>query len=383
MAERNLAVVPNDKVDLVSEERLQLIRDKFANGAPENEFLLFVEVARTVNLDPLKRQIYLIPRPSKDANGNWTKTWTIQTGIDGYRAIADRTKVYAGSDEAIFKESGQMIGDIPRPDAATVTVWKFVQSQRCPFTATARWAEYYQDKSPMWKRMPYNQLSKCAEALALRKAFPEQLSGVYTTDEMEQAGIPVETPSRTTQGATVAPPVQTVTEVVDTETGEIIEVEARSVPMPPEDRLQARSGIAPTENQMKFLHALARDKGLEHDDLHDMAMDRWNKAISEIDRVEMSALIDSLKAAPEFTAKPAPARQTAPMEPLAANDGSFSYTEFWKWARLNGVENPAQFTELTSRSVQGLTPVEMRDVLTTTLASMPKAGTAGADRYTQ
>jgi hypothetical protein len=62
-----------------------------------------------------------------------------------------------------------------------------VQGQRVPFTAKARWSEYHQDKSPMWSKMPYLMLGKCAEALALRKAFPAELSNVYTQEEMDQA----------------------------------------------------------------------------------------------------------------------------------------------------------------------------------------------------
>jgi hypothetical protein len=73
---------------------------------------------------------------------------------------------------------------------ASVTVWKIVSGQRCAFTATARWIEYVppQGSDWMWQKMPHLMLAKCAEALALRKAFPRQLSGIYTKDEMAQAG---------------------------------------------------------------------------------------------------------------------------------------------------------------------------------------------------
>ena len=108
---------------------------------------------------------------------------TIQTAIDGFRSIADRTGQYCSSDDPIFEEKD---GKLTK---ATVTVGKRVQGVEGKFTATARWDEYYPDKNTfMWDKMPYTMLGKCAEALALRKAFPQQLSGLYTGDEMDQAG---------------------------------------------------------------------------------------------------------------------------------------------------------------------------------------------------
>lgn len=176
MGQAALAVVQSQDIDIFDEKRLQMVRDKFANGAPQDEFDLFIEVCRSRNLDPLTRQVYLIPRyDSREGK----KVWSIQTSIDGYRSIADRTGAYAGSDEATFVETGKKIGEPAkvRPDTATVTVWKMVQGVRCPFTATARWDEYFQEKSPLWGRMPHTMLAKCAESLALRKAFPVQLGG--------------------------------------------------------------------------------------------------------------------------------------------------------------------------------------------------------------
>jgi hypothetical protein len=66
-------------------------------------------------------------------------------------------------------------------------VYKLVGGLRCAFSSSARWKEYCQEASPMWKKMPFLMLAKCAEALALRKAFPAELSGVYTHEEMMQA----------------------------------------------------------------------------------------------------------------------------------------------------------------------------------------------------
>lgn len=151
--------------------------------ATRGEQLVFLHAIQKTGLDPAARQIYMIGRWDRQLQRD---RYTVQTGIDGYRLIADRTGLYAGSEEAWTDGPGRF------PVSATVTVWKFVRDQLRPFKATAHWDEYVQtnrDGSPsrMWARMPRLMLAKCAEALALRKAFPQELSGIYTAEEMAQA----------------------------------------------------------------------------------------------------------------------------------------------------------------------------------------------------
>ena len=172
--------------DRFTEEQLRMITDTIMKGATQPEVEFFAEVCKRARLDPFKRQIHAVKRWDGDLK---RMVWSYQTGIDGYRAIAQRTGAYAGSDEPAFLPADE---STPNPRKATVTVWKIVAGQRVPFTASARWEEYVQTKkdgeaNSMWKKMPYGQLAKCAEALALRKAFPEELGGIYTDVEMEQA----------------------------------------------------------------------------------------------------------------------------------------------------------------------------------------------------
>lgn len=164
------------------QSKVQLIKSLVADGATDNELALFLYTAQRTGLDPLAKQIYCIKRQGK---------MTIQAGIDGYRLIADRTSKYAGNDDPVFGPDHQA-GNVTAPTTATVTVWKLVGGVRCPFTSTARWSEYYPggNQAFMWTKMPYLMLGKCAEALALRKAFPAELSGIYTDAEMDQAGPP-------------------------------------------------------------------------------------------------------------------------------------------------------------------------------------------------
>lgn len=170
---------------VLSEEQVDLIKRTVAKGATNDELALFLYQCKRTGLDPLLKQIHAVKRWDRDAG---REVMSIQTGIDGYRLVATRTGKLAGIDDAVFdKEDGE------HPGKASVTVYKLDEhGQARSYTASARWAEYVQKKkdgtiTSFWARMPYGQLGKCAEALALRKAFPNDLSGVYTFEEMAQA----------------------------------------------------------------------------------------------------------------------------------------------------------------------------------------------------
>lgn len=182
-----------------NDEQIKLIRDVYAKGATEHEFRLFIEVAKRKGLDIFQRQIHLVKRWDSKIN---REVCEIQTGIDGYRLIADRTGRYEGQSGPFWcGDDGQWVDvwlhtDPPR--AAKVGIWR--AGCREPFWGVALYSEYvqtYRDKqsqqvrpNPMWARMPANQLAKCAEALALRKAFAAEMSGIYTSEEMAQASNP-------------------------------------------------------------------------------------------------------------------------------------------------------------------------------------------------
>ncbi|HEY6924447.1 MAG TPA: phage recombination protein Bet, partial [Steroidobacteraceae bacterium] len=168
-----------------SEEQVQLLRDGYAPGATPIEFRMLLEVARLRRLNPFLKQIHFVKRRSKDRNDNWVETWTSQVSIDGLRAIAERTGKYDGQDEPEYErdKEGLIL-------AAKVRVYRKDWSR--PAVGVARWSEYVQttrDGKPtkFWDTMPHVMIAKCAEALALRKAFPEDLAGIYTDEEMEQA----------------------------------------------------------------------------------------------------------------------------------------------------------------------------------------------------
>lgn len=177
-----------------SPERIELIKSQIAPKATDDELKLFIYQAQRTGLDPLARQIYAIHRKVKDHTGNYVDKMTIQTSIDGFRVIAERSGDYAGQDEPFFGRDEPFFGRDDKDDPfCRVTVYRFRGDVRYPAAVgVAFWKEYVQTDregkpSGMWAKMPRTMLAKVAEALALRKAYPQDLSGLYTNDEMKQA----------------------------------------------------------------------------------------------------------------------------------------------------------------------------------------------------
>lgn len=193
-------VNPNDRAVSVefSSDQMKLIRDIFAKNATEEEVKLFVEVCKSTGLSPFHKQIYFVVR----GKGEY-RTTTIQTGIDGYRLIGERTGEFQGmvgpfwcGQDEVWKEV--WIDDEP-PAAAKVGIWRkgFIE----PVWGIARYKTYVQTKdeysgnqktgkkvpNEFWQKMPDNQLAKVAEAQAWRKAFPAELRGMYTEEESAAA----------------------------------------------------------------------------------------------------------------------------------------------------------------------------------------------------
>jgi phage recombination protein Bet len=168
-----------------SSDQVDLIKSQIAKGCSDDELKLFMHVASKSGLDPFSRQIYAIKRKAK-VDGEYREVMSIQTGIDGFRLIAHRTgKCLSISDATFTFGTDKVI-----PESATVTVKKLVGSHIGEFTATAYWSDYYGDgKSYMANSKPRLMLSKVCESLAIRKAFPLELSGIYTQEEMIQADL--------------------------------------------------------------------------------------------------------------------------------------------------------------------------------------------------
>ena len=168
------------------EKKKELLKKTVCKGSSDEQFQLFLHACERTGLDPFMRQIYAVMRNDKN-NGS---QMTIQTGIDGYRLIAERTSKYSPGKEAtyVYDDKGRVFSATAYVKKQTADgTWHEVSS-------TAFMSEYVQkdrfgNPTRFWQNMPHTMLAKCAEALALRKSFPAELSGIYTAEEMSQADV--------------------------------------------------------------------------------------------------------------------------------------------------------------------------------------------------
>lgn len=162
-----------------STDQRKMIRDSFLSGASDAEASVMLEVARLRRLNPLTGQIHFVKRWNSDRN---CFVWAYQVAIDGFRAIAQRTGLYDGQDEPEFEYNKDGSIQLCR-------VRVFRRDWARPSVGVAWFAEYAQKKKDgkltmMWEQKPHIMAAKCAEALAFRKAFPEDMSGLYAPEEL-------------------------------------------------------------------------------------------------------------------------------------------------------------------------------------------------------
>ena len=178
---RNTTVSAVEK-DFFNQEQVQVIKKNLCPGIDDYEIKIFAHACKKTGLDPFMKQIYAVKMWNSAAK---REIMTILIGIDGYRSIAERTGRYAPNGRRtefeyekndVLKSATEFV-KMMTPDGT----WHEV-------VGTASLKEYTK-KNDFWRNKPRIMLSKCAESIALRKAFPVALSGTYTVEEMSQEDV--------------------------------------------------------------------------------------------------------------------------------------------------------------------------------------------------
>lgn len=188
----------------MDDKMIQLVKDSIAKEATDTELALFIQQCNRTQLDPFAKQIYLVPRWDSKLG---REVRTTQVSIDGLRLVAQRSQEYEGQTDVLWCGSDGLWNDVwlkkEHPYAAKIGIFR--AGNRDATWATALWDEYvvYTGKgdtrkmSPFWAGKPALMIGKCAEALAMRKTFPMELSGLYIPEEMGEDERPTRAPRTT------------------------------------------------------------------------------------------------------------------------------------------------------------------------------------------
>lgn len=199
-------------IDGLDRERLDLLKRTVAKGTTDDEFKMFVHVCGIRKVDPFSKMLYPVKRWDSKEN---CYVMAVQSSIDYFRLTAERNGKYAGQIGPQWCGTDGVWKDVwlskDAPAAARVGILR--SDFKEPLYAVALWSNYVQttkqgDPTKFWSSMGPLMLGKCAESLAIRRAFPEDLAGLYTPEEMAQAEVVDEAP----QAAQRTPPPKTLQE---------------------------------------------------------------------------------------------------------------------------------------------------------------------------
>lgn len=172
-----------------TDQQIQTLKNTICRGATDAELEMFTFACQETGLDPFLKQIWAIPRNVKVSKrgepDRYEQQMAIQIGIDGYRVMRDRIRdaqgvpLFEGMEGPQWSPNGKDWYDFPDDAAAfaRVAIWR--RGIPRAFTATCR-MDAYRQQTPLWDSMAPEQLAKCAEALALRRAFPAEMSKMTT-----------------------------------------------------------------------------------------------------------------------------------------------------------------------------------------------------------
>lgn len=309
------------------QEKIDLLKRTICKGATNDELEMFLSICKRTQLDPFARQIYAIKRWDNSLGREVMQT---QTSIDGQRLVAERTGKYLGQEgplwcgeDGVWKEI--WVSSKP-PVAAKVIVYK--KGSEKGFPAVAHWHEYAQFKkdktlTKMWSERGAGQLGKCAESLALRKGFPQELSGLYTKEEfpppedhkeveISSVKVPDGTMAVVTAGTSYQPSFAATPEIVPSQANppNAKPWEKAAPTEKPSGWAQAATSAfgsvvdhGPTQDQITRLYTIATANGFTHEQVHQEIGQRYNidttKKLSRVQYDEICNFMEGLSDASE------------------------------------------------------------------------------------
>jgi phage recombination protein Bet len=180
---KEAALVPQQESGILSKSDINTLSRSgiIPDGTPLDQVLVFAKICRERSLSPFSKEIYLV---------NYGGRYNVITGINGFRRLACDTGEFAGCDDAEFDKAGdgtfktaaELKTESKLPKTCTITVYRLVHSTRVGFTHTAVFSEFSSGKQK-WQSMPFQMISKVAEAFALRKGFSDRLTGLNIPEE--------------------------------------------------------------------------------------------------------------------------------------------------------------------------------------------------------
>lgn len=194
VAKTNNKIPPELAKRNITLEQWRVLSEQIWPNTTKEAKLMAIDYCIAKRLDPILRPFNIIGIPTKK-DGAWTTRESVWWAIAGLRIIAHRTGEYVGQSEPAFGEViNEKLGDVDMsyPLWCKITVSRKVKGEIAEFTGMRFWKETYQrikstsdTPNRMWQRRTFEQLAKCTEADALRKAFPEEASGAYVHEEMQ------------------------------------------------------------------------------------------------------------------------------------------------------------------------------------------------------
>lgn len=281
-------------LSLADDELIPVLQASLYLGAKPESIKLVLGYCRAAGLDPMQKPVHLVPMNVKKPGGGRDEyEWrdVVMPGIGLYRVQAARTGELAGIDEPQFGPMQTRFG-IEYPEFCKVTVYRMIGGQRVPFTACEFWVENYATQkrdteapNAMWKRRPRGQIAKCAEAQALRKAFPELGSQPTADEAIVDAGDVIDSVPMVKAAPTVArkqKPVAPASDVIDIQS---TEPEAKQ-DQPPQMKMAGQGEIAfltkKAESLGADLPALLKELGGLVAEVGKLSKDDFDRVRSEL-----------------------------------------------------------------------------------------------------